>query len=298
MTDNDFYAILGVLPSAEEVVIRAAYKALAQRYHPDRWSGAAEESHSKMSRINAAYAVLADSQKRAEYDRSRASGATGNFAAAEDDESPAFDNAMNDLEERWNLAVTVFSDLTGIRSRMRRISKNLEFAFVTELIENRSFEKRESVAARLEKEFLTRFFGTNPEILKYSLELIESGERSAVQFLNKLVDTLGFEIDPFLIIDRVDKKFEINSKRLQKQKEIVREQEIRFLASRVMTYGYQDHAFRIAYLLGYKITRKNGGWIFTDPGLDVVTPSGESLSIKNGAALVHWIKENVCKGLL
>ena len=28
---KDYYAILGVLPTAEDVVIRAAYKALAQR---------------------------------------------------------------------------------------------------------------------------------------------------------------------------------------------------------------------------------------------------------------------------
>ncbi len=31
---TDYYAILGVVPSAEDVVIRAAWKALVQRY-PD-----------------------------------------------------------------------------------------------------------------------------------------------------------------------------------------------------------------------------------------------------------------------
>ena len=35
----DYYAVLGVNPGAEDIVIRAAYKALAQRYHPDRFSG-------------------------------------------------------------------------------------------------------------------------------------------------------------------------------------------------------------------------------------------------------------------
>ena len=32
----DHYATLGVLPDAEDIVVRAAYRALAQRYHPDR----------------------------------------------------------------------------------------------------------------------------------------------------------------------------------------------------------------------------------------------------------------------
>ncbi|WP_103965400.1 J domain-containing protein [Nitrosomonas ureae] len=37
MNENkDYYAILGVTPLADNVVIRAAYKALAQRYHPDK----------------------------------------------------------------------------------------------------------------------------------------------------------------------------------------------------------------------------------------------------------------------
>ena len=33
--NKDYYAILGVHPTAEKAVIDAAYKALAKRYHPD-----------------------------------------------------------------------------------------------------------------------------------------------------------------------------------------------------------------------------------------------------------------------
>jgi curved DNA-binding protein CbpA len=34
-TGRGYYAILGVLPDAEAEVIRAAYLALAKKYHPD-----------------------------------------------------------------------------------------------------------------------------------------------------------------------------------------------------------------------------------------------------------------------
>jgi len=44
---KDYYIILGVLPDAEDVVIRAAYKALVQRYHPDRFKGDPAEAHRK-----------------------------------------------------------------------------------------------------------------------------------------------------------------------------------------------------------------------------------------------------------
>jgi DnaJ-class molecular chaperone len=35
--EDDLYEILGVLPTAEDIVITAAYRVLAQRYYPDPW---------------------------------------------------------------------------------------------------------------------------------------------------------------------------------------------------------------------------------------------------------------------
>jgi hypothetical protein len=67
----DCYAILGVHPNAEDVVIRAAFKALAQRYHPDRFSGSKDEAHRRMSDLASAYEVLADPVRRRRYDRRR-----------------------------------------------------------------------------------------------------------------------------------------------------------------------------------------------------------------------------------
>ena len=67
----DYYAVLGVNPSAEDVVIRAAYKALAQRYHPDRFAGSKEVAHRRMSELTQAYEVLADPVRRPKYDRRR-----------------------------------------------------------------------------------------------------------------------------------------------------------------------------------------------------------------------------------
>ena len=67
----DYYAILGVHPTAEDIVIRAAYKALAQRYHPDRFAGSKDEAHRRMSDLTKAYEVLADPVRRPKYDRRR-----------------------------------------------------------------------------------------------------------------------------------------------------------------------------------------------------------------------------------
>lgn len=66
----DLYAELGVAPQAEPEVVRAAYRALAQRYHPDR-VGAGLAAAAKMARINGAYEVLGHPDSRRIYDRQR-----------------------------------------------------------------------------------------------------------------------------------------------------------------------------------------------------------------------------------
>ena len=66
--DKTYYQTLGVTPDAEDIVIRAAYKALSQRYHPDKFKGSAEEAEAKMKEINIAYSVLSDKEKRKAYD--------------------------------------------------------------------------------------------------------------------------------------------------------------------------------------------------------------------------------------
>ena len=61
------YDNLKVVRSAPPEVIKAAYRALSQRYHPDRNPG--PEAERVMRILNDAYAVLGDPERRAAYDR-------------------------------------------------------------------------------------------------------------------------------------------------------------------------------------------------------------------------------------
>lgn len=64
---RNLYRILYVQPEAPSEVIKAAYRALmtTMRAHPDLGGG-----HDEAARLNAAYAVLSDPQRRAAYDQS------------------------------------------------------------------------------------------------------------------------------------------------------------------------------------------------------------------------------------
>lgn len=98
MAGEDLYTVLGILPDAEEVVVTAAYRALAKRYHPDAWKGDPNEAHLRMIAINEAYSILGDKARRAEYDKSRACTSQFEFSASADenhDQSESFDSAMD-----------------------------------------------------------------------------------------------------------------------------------------------------------------------------------------------------------
>jgi hypothetical protein len=69
---SDCYAILGVTPTAEDVVIGAAYRALMRHYHPDTNSD--PHAQERAQEVAAAYSMLRDPEKRAEYDAQRAAG--------------------------------------------------------------------------------------------------------------------------------------------------------------------------------------------------------------------------------
>ena len=65
---GDPYKLLQVDPEAEPEVIRAAYRALALKYHPDVSTG----SQDRMAALNHAWGILRDPESRAAHDRAQA----------------------------------------------------------------------------------------------------------------------------------------------------------------------------------------------------------------------------------
>ncbi len=200
MEQKNFYRILGVAEGAEDIVIRAAYRALAQKYHPDKWSGDPGFATAKMAEINEAYATLSDPDKRKLYDQGQSS------EFCEDSSDDEDESLVHAIDETWSDVLEFFPALDEIASGLGRLSKQLEFAFKVILIEFKKFNEAPAIAVALERDYLRRYFGTNEKILNFAKSLILSKKRDAARDLNKAVNLLGSAVDPDVIIKKIKQK--------------------------------------------------------------------------------------------
>jgi curved DNA-binding protein CbpA len=216
----NYYKILGVLNDAEHIVIVAAYRALANRYHPDKWSGDKDFSHRKMSQINEAYATLSDPIKRAEYDSS----IDKNEYFSEDTSDSEFnDPIIDELEDRWLTATELFPDLLEIKKSLRKVSHRLFFAYMVTLLEEKKFNERHDLAKLMKWQFLSNHFGTNKEIIIFAEKLISLGNKKAIYKLNRYIDVFGSDVEHEIIISKIKNEFDVESA-LEKNEKILREQ--------------------------------------------------------------------------
>jgi hypothetical protein len=63
------YDVLNVSPGATPAALEAAYRALMKKHHPDRAGAKSPQAGTRAAEINAAFSILRDPGRRAEYDR-------------------------------------------------------------------------------------------------------------------------------------------------------------------------------------------------------------------------------------
>ncbi len=98
MTKRDYYEILGVSKSSSDTEIKASYRKLAMKYHPDRNPGD-KEAEENFKEAAEAYEVLMDPNKRARYDQFGHAGMRGT----------GFDQGFSNVNDIF----THFSDIFG-----------------------------------------------------------------------------------------------------------------------------------------------------------------------------------------
>lgn len=199
---KNLYQILGVLDTAEDIVIRAAYKALAQRYHPDKWQGNAEEATVRMREINDAYRILSDPIEKAKYDKT--------LDKKEYQEEPDIEENIDaSLEDAWKVGLVFFPKLDELYLHLRKTNYALGNTFKLIVIENQAFDKGLEIAEKMEKEFLIKYFSDDENLINFAKLVISKGDKKAVKVLNKYIGILGKSVKPQVIIEKVRNEFDL-----------------------------------------------------------------------------------------
>jgi DnaJ-class molecular chaperone len=105
---KDYYNILGVSENASQEDIKAAFRKLAFKYHPDTNPGKGKWAEDKFKEINEAYCVLGDDGKRHQYDLARRSPFVG---AGYGGRGSGFQYSQQDIFRSGFTNQTIFEEL-------------------------------------------------------------------------------------------------------------------------------------------------------------------------------------------
>lgn len=196
----DYYSILGVLPTADDIVIKAAYKVLASKYHPDKSTG---NSH-KMAQVNLAYETLSNPSKKRDYDSQlkKNNSLQSIFAA-----TPP--NTNSELLEDWQVAIKFHPDLEQNYSHLAKVNTGLAYAYQLKILESKDYKNLDVIAKKIKQTFLAKYFGESEPIQRYAEYLITNNFHNAALELNKYIRVLGSDVNLKDIITKLNDKFDI-----------------------------------------------------------------------------------------
>jgi curved DNA-binding protein CbpA len=176
MTD-DPYAVLGVLKNADPNTIKNAYRRRARKSHPD-----AGGSNDEMAKVNGAYALLADPERRAWFD---STGEDRPARTIEDEASDllmaAFSEAIDSGEGQFLMTVrtkmnhlrsTGAGNVSSLRVRIRKLEKRKESTTVNSSARNLAHMVIDQHLDRMRKD-LERI-DHNLKVIDSALDMLEA----------------------------------------------------------------------------------------------------------------------------
>jgi curved DNA-binding protein CbpA len=125
-TNKVYYAILGVMPTAEFETIQAVYRALSKKYYPNVSQQDKTKSEEKTREINEAYEILSDVSKRKKYDEERDHSEShhSNFYEEDVDQKTSAQYYDPKINKNWERVTEYYPDIEGYRKNLELLSQD------------------------------------------------------------------------------------------------------------------------------------------------------------------------------
>jgi curved DNA-binding protein CbpA len=177
-----YYDVLGVAADTPDVVIKAAFRALAKEYHPDR-AHADSGDTDRFIEIQTAYSVLSKPDSRSKYD-AELEEAFVDFAPP-----PAGAPGAGDMHSPvpWSSAPHNAADIERICTRLSLYSEPLAQAFHEACLRGECGDDPWRYAEEMENGFFREYFGEDPDVQAFARLLLLRSLTGAASTLNQLV---------------------------------------------------------------------------------------------------------------
>ena len=200
-----YYDILGISPSDDLILVTAAYKRLAKKYHPDTSLLPRSEAEEKFKAISEAYrfvrrAMAKTGQTEAYYGPSQAHSFT-----------PAPSRSNSDRHgDNWGIICERHPRAKVLYEDLRKISPALSEEFKSIFLQDEYYGGIEEIASILEEEYLTRYFGNNDDIREFAKWLILNGHVSVALELNSEIVAVPVVKDSKGLIEKIIRRHNIS----------------------------------------------------------------------------------------
>jgi curved DNA-binding protein CbpA len=173
-----------VAADTPDVVIKAAFRALAKEYHPDR-AHADPGDTDKFIEIQAAYAVLSKPESRSEYD------AELREVSLSPELAGMPDGGGMPAPVTWSSTTQDATELERIFARLGLYSEALAQSFHEAYLRGECGDDPRRFAEEMERSFFREYFGEDPDVQSFARLLLLGSRTGAALTLNQLVAGAG-----------------------------------------------------------------------------------------------------------
>ena len=182
---KDYFAVLGVTPQADPTVLKAAYRALAKKYHPDRQPDCDGVAKEKFQELQEAYELLSDEQRLSRYLLSRTRLQEQRAASSAREQRPS---VCLQLDDRWDHLVREYPELGRHHARFCLVSQKLGRQFKLIILGTQNHTCFSRIATRMERRFYRRYFTYHRDLQVLARRLAGKRKRHALRELSREIN--------------------------------------------------------------------------------------------------------------